>query len=215
MDKERFSRLWSRCASADHGKAGAVFDELAAHYREPHRFYHTGVHINDCLVRMDLAEAELGRSDSVELAVWFHDVIYICGDADNEQRSAEWFAEKAAGAFPPEVVREVEGYIMSTTHREMPGDQGAKFVVDVDLSGLGMEARMFWRDGNNIRKEAAGLSDAEFARGQGGFLRMLLKRERIFLTPFFHDLYEARARRNIRVALAHYAELESRVGKPG
>ena len=218
LDKDRFCRLWSRCAGhgpgkTNHDEADAVFAELAAYYREPHRHYHTGGHINDCLSRMDLAEAQLGRSDSVELAIWFHDVIYVSGDAENEQRSADWFSEKAAGALLPEMVREVENYIMSTTHRETPGDAGSKFVVDIDLSGLGMEARMFWRDGDNIRKEFAGLSDAEFARGQGGFLRMLLKRERIFLTPFFHDLCESRARRNIAAALARYAELEGGVDK--
>ena len=210
LDKDRFCRLWARCAGADHGSAGmvfagTVFDALAEYYREPHRYYHTGGHINDCLSRMDSAEAELGRSDGVELAIWFHDVIYQSGAADNEQLSAEWFAEKAAGVFPPELVRRVEGYIMSTIHREPPVDEEAKFVVDVDLSGLGMPRPMFQRDGDNIRREFAHLSDAEFSRGQGGFLQKLLDRDRIFLTSFFHDLCETRARRNISEVLDRYA----------
>ena len=204
MDKDRLCRLWSRCAG--HGElgreAGVIYEELAGYYREPHRFYHTGGHINDCLSRMDLAEAELGRSDSVELAIWFHDVIYVSGAPDNERRSADWFAEKAAGVLPPEMIREVEGYIMSTTHREMPGDEGSKFVVDVDLSGLGMSPESFRRDGDNIRKEFADLSDAEFNRRQAVFLQKLLDRSRIYSTPFFYDLCEAPARRNISEVLA-------------
>ncbi len=212
LDRERFCRLWSRCAGHGHhapapgdAGAGAVFAELAEYYREPHRHYHTGGHINDCLSRMDLAEAELGRSDGVELAIWFHDVIYLSGDPDNERLSAEWFAEKAAGALPPEMIRTVEGYIMCTVHREMPTDDGARFVVDVDLSGLGMSPQSFKRDGDNIRREFPGLSDAEFGRGQAGFLEKLLDRERIYATDFFYDLCEVPARININLALDDYA----------
>ena len=201
MDKDRFCRLWNRCAGAGHSEAAAVFEELDAYYREPHRYYHTGGHIADCLSRMDLAAAQLGRSNSVELAVWFHDVIYVSGAADNERKSADWFAEKAAGQLPPELIRRVEGCIMSTTHGAPPADDESRFVVDVDLSGLGMEPRPFRRDGDNIRKEFPGMSDAEFQRGQNRFLQKLLDRERIYFTPFFYHLCEARARRNIRATL--------------
>ena len=220
LDKARFCRLWRRVAVLDlndaHAHANAahaddggetIFAELDAYYREAHRFYHTGGHINDCLMRMDLAADSLGQSDAVELAVWFHDVIYQPGQADNEQRSADWFAAKAAPHLPRELVREVAGYIMDTTHREPPHEAGGQFVVDVDLSGLGMDEKPFWRDGENIRKEAADLSDAEFARRQGGFLRMLLARERIFSTPFFYDLCETCARENIQAALDYYQTL--------
>ena len=206
LDRERFCRLWRRCAGGDdpHG-ADAIFAELAAYYGEPHRHYHTGVHINDCLSRMEQAAAELGRSDSVELAIWFHDAIYVSGAADNEAQSAEWFAGKADGVLPPDLSRQVEDYIMSTTHREPPTDPGAQFVVDVDLSGLGMSPQMFKRDGDNIRKECAALSDAEFMRGQTRFLQSLLDRERIYLTDFFHNLCEAPARRNVGEILERYA----------
>ncbi len=206
MDKNRFCQLWKRCSTADERAATAVFAELAAHYQGANRYYHTGAHIEDCLSRLDLAAAELGQSDSVELAIWCHDVIYAAGVADNEQRSADWFAEKASGLLAPRLIQQVAGYIMSTTHGAPPVDEGAKLVVDVDLSGLGMEDQFFRRDGDNIRKEFAHLSDAEFARGQGAFLRALLDRERIYATDFFYALCETRARENIHRALARYAE---------
>lgn len=205
MDKERFCRLWKRCADAGQQRTAALFAALEAYYSEPHRHYHTGTHIEDCLSRMDLAAAQLAHPDSVELAVWFHDVIYQPGAADNERRSADWFAEQAAGLLAPERIRRVEDYIMSTTHCEPPADHGAQWVVDVDLSGLGMETDRFQRDGDNIRREFAHLSDAEFIRGQTRFLQNLLHRERIYHTAFFYDLCETRARRNIRNTLERYA----------
>ena len=118
LDARRFGRLWSRCGGRD---SAAVFAALADYYREPHRHYHTGGHINDCLARMDLAAGALGQSDGVELAIWFHDVIYESGAPDNEQRSADWFAEQAGGALSAAQIREVVGYIMSTVHCDEPG----------------------------------------------------------------------------------------------
>ena len=209
LDKKRFCRLWNRCAgdAQPHDDyAVAIFAELSAFYGEPHRHYHTGGHINDCLSRMDLAATELGHSDDVELAIWFHDVIYAIGAADNERRSADWFADKASDVLAPELIRRVDDYIMSTTHREPPTDEEAMYVVDVDLSGLGMSPQSFWRDGDNIRKELAGQSDAEFITKQSGFLRCLLERERIYCTPFFYNLCEDAARRNIHAALERYAK---------
>ena len=193
--------------NADYG--AALFARLDAYYREPHRHYHNGGHIDDCLARLDLAYAQVDGgvddADAVELALWFHDVIYQLGAPDNEQRSAEWFAAQAAGHLPADFIDRVAGYILDTTHREAPAAPGAKWVVDADLSGIGMDGESFGRDGDKIRREFAHLSDAEFARGQAGFLRGLLARERIYYTDFFRDLCEARARRNIESVLARHA----------
>ena len=197
--------------NADYG--AALFARLDAYYREPHRHYHNGGHIDDCLARLDLAYAQVDGgvddADAVELALWFHDVIYQLGAPDNEQRSAEWFAAQAAGHLPVDFIDRVAGYILDTTHREAPAAPGAKWVVDADLSGIGMDGESFGRDGDKIRREFAHLSDAEFARGQAGFLRGLLARERIYYTDFFRDLCEARARRNIQSVLAGHAGAES------
>ncbi|MDA7956888.1 MAG: hypothetical protein MPK01_06855 [Gammaproteobacteria bacterium] len=205
----RFCRVWRRAAGADADAARALFAELAARYREPHRHYHTEAHIGECLARMDLASAESPPqdADAAELAVWFHDVVYEISACDNEAQSAEWFAAKADGCAP-ELRERVKRHILDTAHRAPPRDADAKLVVDVDLSGLGMDAEMFWRDGRNIRKESANLSDAEYTRRQGKFLRTLLERERIFSTAFFYERCEAAARRNINAALARYARGE-------
>lgn len=207
MNEARFCRLWARCGG-DPGHGAAVFAELAAHYAEPHRHYHNGGHIDDCLARLDLAAAAtaVDDADAVEMALWFHDVIYELGAPDNEQLSAEWFAAQAAGRLPADFIGRVADYINSTTHRAEPAAAGAKWVVDADLGGLGMDDESFHRDGARIRREFAHLSEADFARGQAGFLRGLLERERIFYTDFFRDLCEAHARRHIREVLARHGD---------
>jgi len=207
MNEARFCRLWARCGG-DGAHAGAVFARLDAHYREAHRHYHNGGHIDDCLARLDLAAAAatVDDADAVEMALWFHDAIYELGAPDNEALSAEWFAARAGGRLPADFIARVADYINSTTHRETPAAPGAKWVVDADLGGLGMDDAAFHRDGARIRREFAHLSDAEFARGQAAFLRTLLARERIFYTDFFRDLCEARARRHIDEVLARHSD---------
>lgn len=205
LDRERFTKLWRRCGGA---RPAAVFAELDAHYRAAGRYYHNGGHIIECLARMDLAADALGAYDDVELAIWFHDVIYLPGAADNETASARWFEAWAAGQLPADLIARVNQHIIATMHRAPPADPRAQFVADVDLSGLGMAAESFRRDGINIRKESAHLTDAEFCERQAGFLRLLARREFIYCTPFFRALCEQPARENIQAALARYARGE-------
>jgi len=209
--EERFCRIWRRCTAADEAAAAAMFAEVAARYREPHRHYHTAAHIEECLTRMDSAVDSYPPrdADAVELAVWFHDVIYTAGAFDNEAKSAGWFSAMAdAAGCTSALYSRVSSIILETAHFAPPNTADSKLVVDVDLSGLGMEAESFWRDGRNIRKESAGLSDDEYIRGQGKFLSKLLRRKRIYSTPFFYVWCEEPARRNIRVALERYARGE-------
>ena len=190
MEQHRFCQLWNRVGGR---AANKVFTDLAAHYAEPHRHYHTAAHIKDCLTRLDLAANYIEHIDAVELAIWFHDVIYQCGKSDNEKLSADWFSAQAAG-LDKKLISQVHRYIVSTMHTEPPPDAAAKWVVDIDLSGMGMSAESFNRDGDNIRREFSHLSDTEFVRGQTAFLQKLLARKHIYYTKF---LCETQARDNI------------------
>jgi len=207
MNEARFCRLWTRCGGDDAG-AAAVFAELAARYAEPHRRYHNGRHIDDCLARLDAAAdaVAIDDADAVEMALWFHDVVYELGAADNEALSAKWFAAQAEGVLPAAFIGRVADYINRTTHRAPPEAPGAKWVVDADLGGLGQDDESFRRDGANIRREFAHLSDDDFARGQAAFLRTLVAREFIFCTDFFRTEFEARARRHIAGILARHSD---------
>ena len=88
----RFVSLWSRSGGA---RAGSVYAELAQCYGEPVRHYHTLRHVRRCLRDFDCVRDAIPHPDVVELALWCHDVIYVPGARDNEQRSAEWFLHRA------------------------------------------------------------------------------------------------------------------------
>ena len=197
MDRDRFERLWSRCARASCSVPG-LFEEIAAHYREPHRHYHTPGHVDHCLAQLDAARAEMRDPDSVELAVWYHDVIYDVERKDNEALSADLFDRRATGVMAPERIRAVHDLIMVTVHtRAAPGSLDQALMVDIDLSSFGLPWEGFLRDSVAVRKEYAHLSDEEFYPRQHDFLQGLLARDSFCFTEFFRRRHEHRARENI------------------
>lgn len=198
LDAQRFYALWRRCrGSTEVPQAADVFAELARRYAEPHRHYHTPAHINHCLGQLDLVRERLATPDAVEMALWFHDVVYDPRARDNEQQSAELFRRRARDVLPAAFTDDVYRLIMITRHRETPARDDERHVVDIDLSCFGLEHDAFKRDSNDVRNEFAHLSDADFIPRQCGFLQSLIDRPAIFATEFFRRRYERRARTNI------------------
>ena len=202
MDEHRFIALWMRAGSTQgESKARRVYRAVAEHYSETHRRYHSADHIRHCLRHVDLIPNDYPHKVAVELAIWFHDVIYRISDPDNERNSADWFATQAHDDLPQGLIKQVYEMIIATEHRDVPGTPESAYVVDIDLSSFGLPYDEFIADSRLVRAESTHLSDSEFYRGQREFLRNLLKRERIYVTDLFHDLFEKRARENIRITL--------------
>lgn len=198
MDKKRFKALWARCrndGTADGG--GEAFAELVRHYSQSHRRYHTPVHINHCLNQFAAASSLLALPDAVELAVWFHDVIYDVPTVGNEQRSAEFYLHCMGDAAPEALNQAVYQLIMVTDHRQLPVSDDEKFMVDIDLSSFGLPLSRMLRDSVDVRGEFPSLGDDEFYPAQLKFLQSLLERDHFCFTSFFRERHEQSARDNI------------------
>jgi predicted metal-dependent HD superfamily phosphohydrolase len=196
----RFIALWSRCGGID---AKAVYDNLATRYAEPVRRYHTLCHIRRCLRDLDWARFAIPDPDGVELALWCHDVVYVPGASDNEQRSADWFRRWAQGRIAG--TERVAGMILATTHRSVPVDPDARFTADIDLADLGSNRACWIRDEAHLRAERRDLDDAAYDRGARKFLNTLLEREHIYHTELFRARCEVHARANLAWRLAQPA----------
>ena len=132
MDKLRFCQLWQRCCRAGGGQdAEEVYDAVHQHYSEAGRHYHTPAHVEHCLRQFDLARERLDNADAVEMAVWFHDIIYstAVSSGDNERASAELFKSRAGESFEQAFTERVYRLIMVTTHSETPVDNDECFMV--------------------------------------------------------------------------------------
>ena len=173
--------------------------ELTKKYGEPGRFYHGLLHIEDCLEQLkNVPDLFCEDGESVELALWFHDVIYDPKRGDNESASAylaaEWLAEINVA---PSKIERVKQLIQITGHRGEPKNPGEELIADIDLSILGINTDYYERYAAAIRQEYAHVPDAEYRDGRASILRGFLDREWIFRTEFFRVKYEAAARKNI------------------
>lgn len=197
-----FVTLWRRCVAAPPSlPARAAYADLVSLLDTRGRAFHNLGHIEDCLRRFDEVARYLDDPDAVELALWFHDAVYVPGDRANERRSAEFFVAQAAGASPA-LRRRVAALILATERTRAPRTSDARFVDDIDLSGFGGSWETFARNSRRLRREFAGIGDDAYYRGQWAFLSRLRRRPRFFRTAYFRDRYERQAHANLDRLLA-------------
>jgi len=205
MDRNRFSGLWLRCMGDDRGSE--VFDGLQARYEEPHRSYHASGHIDCCLGHFDAASTGMDEPDAVEMALWFHDIIYDVPpqDQDNELRSADLFARLAGNCGEASFRYKVYRLILLTRHFEMPATRDESYMLDIDLAGFGQGWQDFAGDTAKLRAEAhcsGDFSEDRFRAQQVRFMESLHDRASFFHTDFFRKRYEAAAQANVNKYLS-------------
>jgi predicted metal-dependent HD superfamily phosphohydrolase len=194
---ERFSKSWLRYAGAQAPPA-PIWDMIRRHYGEPHRFYHTLNHLNQCLNELDAAKDLIEEIDATEMSIWFHDIIYQYGAKDNESLSAHTFRDLAGPHMEASFVDRVCEFIIATKHTGSAQDLGEAFMVDIDLSGFGLPWEGYLADSNALRQEAPNVSDEQYYGGKLRFLDGLLSWKKLFQTDYFNDRLEAVARTNIK-----------------
>jgi predicted metal-dependent HD superfamily phosphohydrolase len=199
----RFNALWTRNQiKAELIDSVGVYEELTNLYNEPGRYYHEWNHLTNCLQQFDQASNLMQMPDALELALWFHDAVYLPSSTDNELQSAKLFSIWGDIAFTPEFVEKTCRLIFITMHKSLPQNVDESYIADIDLSSFGFDWSTFWQDTLNVRKEQAHLPDEIYHRSHARFLKMLLNRPYIFYTEFFRGRYEESARRNIERLLA-------------
>jgi len=193
---KRFSKLWTDCANTAVDPE-PVWQMLKQHYREPHRFYHNLGHLDHCLRELDAAKDHIEEFHATEMAIWFHDIIYIYGANDNEARSAETFEELAGPIMAKDFVDRVCQFIIATQHAGAAADEGIAFLVDIDLSGFGLPWDGYLADSDALRDEAPKVSDKSYYQGKLRFLDELQRWQSLFQTDYFRNRLESNAQANI------------------
>jgi predicted metal-dependent HD superfamily phosphohydrolase len=198
--QEQWFALWQRAGLR--GDAPGCFERLMDLYSQPHRAYHNGRHIADCLQEFDSAKHLAENVNAVELAIWFHDAIYDPRATDNEERSAELAAECLVKAeATSHLVRQVRELVLATKHTRVPANEDEKLLVDVDLSILGQSEERFAEYEAQIRQEYVWVPREVFNSKRAEILEQFLARPTIFSTEWLQAKYEEQARRNIEASI--------------
>lgn len=186
-----------------------LFNEILLAYHEPQRRYHNFDHIVYGIGVIKDSVFSTGTSlnspEAIILAYVYHDVVYIPGARDNEERSADFMRRHLRSlSVPEDFIRRIARYIMCTKHNGKPiREIDARIVVDVDLAQLGASFERFKTNTVNIAFEYAkvGVTAEQYAVGRKKFFESMLARPQIYQTPQFREKLERKARWNLNRAI--------------
>lgn len=193
----RFSALVSHFGT-DSSNGAAAHQILTALHQSPPRAYHNLTHVAACLDLLDSLQLSREQHDSIELALWFHDCIYVPQRDDNEARSAD-VAElilKGLGG-KPEIITTVRRLILATRHVDPPTDDLEAIIQDIDLAILAAQSAEYKNYVAAIRAEYTFATDEQFKNGRRSFVESMLARPQIFHTATMHARFAAKARENL------------------
>ncbi|MFO1484158.1 MAG: hypothetical protein U1F71_12440 [Verrucomicrobiaceae bacterium] len=192
---ENWQPLWRRMSES--GDGGDWHARLISAWSEPQRAYHTLQHLDECLRFFEEIKAAglMSRPDLVEMALWFHDVVYDPKGSDNEERSAG-LALQALG--DGETAHEVARLIMLTkSHTSGDGSDDA-WIIDIDLAILGQPWERVLEYEGQIRQEYSWVPEEVYREKRVEILRGFLDRKQLYLTVWARQRLEQPARENLR-----------------
>ena len=181
-----------------------LVDELNAAYSQPHRYYHTLQHLQECLTLLAQLQHLAIQPAQIALALYFHDAIYDVYGNDNEAQSAAWAAKVLIDiGAESKLISRIDTLIMATQHHapQLTADADSQLLVDIDLAILGREPARFAEYEQQIRQEYHWVSAEQYRQGRGQVLRSFLDRPTIFSTNYFRENFEQQARINIQTTL--------------
>ena len=184
-----------------------VFLDLVTAYSSAGRYYHTLEHIQQVLETIESIRTtnptsrwQAANFPAIELAAWFHDVIYNSQAKDNEEKSAE-YAVTALNklGIPIYTVERVKQLILNTkTHQALADDTDSQIFLDSDLAILGAPEWQYKAYARSIRQEYSWIAEQPYRAGRKHVLQTFLQRERLYFTDrLFSDL-EVRAKHNMQ-----------------
>ncbi len=190
--------------------AHKMYAKIEKKYSEPHRKYHNLQHLRELFDYVDKCENLIEEKKLVELAIWYHDIIYsVLRPAKNELKSAQF----ALKEIPEGVLSEVERkrlfcWIESTKKHFIPAEHATlsgQLFMDFDMAILAAPREKYIVYAQNIREEYRIYPDLLYKPGRKKALEGFLTSEELFLTDIFREKYEEKARKNIKYELNKFA----------
>ena len=174
-----------------------LWNELFISYSNKSRHYHSLSHLETIYNQLKAFQL----TPAIEFAIFYHDIIYNTQEKNNEEKSAV-FAEKRLKKLgvTHEVKKKVSELIIETKKHESSSSDNALF-LDADIAILGSKLEIYEIYRQKIRKEYSIYSDKEYREGRKNILEKFLKKEKLYLSNYFYNLYEEKARSNIKYEL--------------
>lgn len=175
-----------------------LWKEIEQAYTEKKRFYHNMRHLEHLYAQLIPVRHQLEDEDTVWFALFYHDLIYLVRQHDNEEKSAQRArACLSALAFPPQRIERCVAHILATKGHTKSDDLDTNLFTDADLSILGQDEMVYEDYCKAVRKEYAIYPDFLYRPGRKKVVRHFLGMARIYKTDYFFERLESTARKNL------------------
>ncbi|MEH2137963.1 HD domain-containing protein [Nostoc sp.] len=183
--------------------AEKAFNSLVEAYSTPDRYYHTLKHIDRVLSTVQILQGYTNNLAAVQLATWFHDVMYDTKAQDNEERSAHYAFELLSNlGIPESIITTVTRLILNTkNHQAALNDYDSQVLLDADLAILAANSVDYLEYAHAIRQEYDWLLEKDYITGRQQVLERFLQRSHIYFTPLMSEFAEPCARGNIQAEI--------------
>ncbi|MCP3926463.1 MAG: hypothetical protein GY714_28210 [Desulfobacterales bacterium] len=207
IDIIRWNTLLKRLCNK---KSDEIYNNLIIKYSEKHRKYHNLNHIEYCLSHFGRVKHLLENEDLVEIAIWYHDIIYETSSKTNEEDSAILANDELTGlGLKDNYVDKVYEMIIATKHDVEISDKDTKYLIDIDLSILGADKELFSEYEKNIRKEYKWVPFFMYKKKRFEVLNGFLDQKFIYNTDYFREKFELKARANLNSSLKLFKKIYS------
>jgi predicted metal-dependent HD superfamily phosphohydrolase len=189
-----------QCGIAPSG-AEELWLQIETAYTEAGRLYHDLSHLEQLF--RELQPLQFDDWPTLLFSLVYHDVVYDIEQHmvmnDNEERSAA-FAERHLVSinYPPEKIEKCRQQILATKKHHVSQDHDTNLFTDADLCILGQNWEVYDSYRTKIRQEFGVYPDSIFNAGRRKVLTYFLQMDPLYKTPHFRQLYEKKAKENIR-----------------
>ena len=176
-----------------------LWKEIELSYSNTNRFYHTLSHLENIYSKLK----PFPLNSAIEFSIFYHDMVYDIQKVDNEEKSAVVALKHLTElGLTKRDIKQVYQLIIKTKSYQASSLENALF-LDADLSILGSKLEVYKKYSENIRQEYSIYSDKVYKNGRKNVLEKFLTKDRIYISDYFYDLYEKKARKNIEYELKY------------
>ncbi|AUZ04574.2 MULTISPECIES: HD domain-containing protein [Vitreoscilla] len=170
---------------------------IIAAYQQPQRHYHTTQHLRECLQYWHTCQQAMPNAFAIGVALFYHDVVYEPQRQDNETQSVAWMHHHLQDALDPHTLQTIATLIMDTQNHQASLGEISAWMLDIDLSILGANARRFAEYEAQIRQEYRFVPAMLYRYRRRQVLQTLAQRSPLFQTPYFQQQLGAQAQINL------------------
>lgn len=180
-----------------------LFQNITTLYAEGQRAYHNLSHIHSMLYLTQEFNDLIEQPDMLQLAIWYHDIIYDPARKDNELKSAKYAKDVLSTYLDESMLTALQALINSTAkHQPLIPHPVNHWLLDLDLAVLASNRSTYEAYKAAIRQEYIMYPKFLYRPGRKKVLKQFLERDQIYFTELFQTRYETIARDNLEWELS-------------